>query len=203
MGSGGYTICEWKGVRKTPGYPEFQRAFAKLESEVIAKCGADWHKSFNAALSLTPGSDSFGRTTILPELFDDHNGVQMTNWRQLFTIGGHQTLLAGTRAGSIIPEDFKIAWIGMAFPNKQMNITEVRYQIGDKKHGRVNIEQIKCYDVPAVVFEEGFLIDEEQSFDLWGYVEPLGVPDYQRIVLLGSTYFRYVDKVLGNCGAAI
>jgi len=199
VGQGGYIFCEWDSVRKE--FPQFQRVFADLESRVIAKCNADWApKTFNAALALAPGPDNYGRTSILPALFDDNTGTQMAHWRQYFASTGHQTLISGTRAGNVIPEDFKVAWIGLMFPNKQLQISEIRWQIGDRKYGRVNLEELRSYNKPAVIFEQGFILDEEQAFELYGYVE---AADYQRIVMLGSCYYKIIDKVLGAPGSAI
>ena len=209
MGQGSYVICEYDSVQAENSV--FQRALGALDLQVIGKCNADWSpKSFNARKTLSPDNISYGRTTILPELFDDHNGTVMAHWRQLFTTAGHQTIIAGNGAGNTLPEDFKIAWAGLAFPNKQQHITEIKWQIGDRKYGRINIEEIKSYNKPALIFEEGFLINEEESFDLYGYVEgPIPSDNtfitglYQRIVMLGAAYFSVVSKVLGNCGAAI
>jgi len=207
MGQGSFVICEWDSVAKQ--YPNFQVALAALEAELMRKCNAEWApKTFGA---MTPSAGQYGRTTILPALFDDHASIQMGgSWRQLFTTAGHQQLIAGAGAGNTLPEDFKIAWAGLAFPNKQQHISEIKWQIGDRKYGRIDIEEIKGYNKPAIIFEEGFVIDEEQSFELYGYVEgpipsaaPFIVGAYQSIVMLGAAYFKVIDKVLGNCGAAI
>jgi len=196
MGQGGFIFAEWDSIKKE--YPDFQRAFADLEAKVIDKCLADWSpRTFGG---LTPNADQFGRTSILPALFDDNTGTQMVHWRQYFASTGHQTLISGTRAGNVIPEDFKVAWIGLMFPNKQMTISEIRWQTSDRKYVRLNIEELRSYNKPAIIFEEGFLLDEEQSFELYGYVESVG---YQRIVMLGACYYRVIDKVLGAPGSAI
>jgi len=205
MGSGGYVICEWNAIQRE--FPDFRMAVRDLEEEVIGLCEADWAPR-KFCMGLTPGPNEFGRTTILPALFDDHAGNQMVTWRQAFTSTGHQLLISGTRAGNVIPEDFKVAWIGLAFPNKNQHITEIKFQIGDRKYGRINLEELKSYNVPAVIFEKGFIIDEEQSFELYGYVdgplpESTGDVIYQRIVMLGACYFKVVDKVLGLPGSAI
>jgi len=201
MGQGGYIFVEWDSVRKE--YPDFQRAFADLEAKVIEKCTADWFPKKTPQEvfgGLTPEAGQFGRTTILPALFDDNTGTQMAHWRQYFSSAGHQTLISGTRAGNVLPEDFKVAWIGLMFPNEQMQISEIRWQTSDRKYGRVNIEELRSYNKPAIIFEEGFLLDEEQSFELYGYVE---AADYQRIVMLGACYYRIIDKVLSAPGSAI
>jgi len=201
MGQGGYIFCEWDSVKEE--FPEFQRAFAELETRALEKCVVDWFptKTVEQAFGgLTPEAGQFGRTSILPALFDGQDGTQLVHWRQNLTLTGHQVLLTGTRAGNVIPEDFKVAWIGLAFPNKQHQVTELRWQISDGKFIRVNIEELWNYNRPALVFEKGYILNEEEAFELYGYIEHA---DYQRIVMLGACYYKVIDKVLGNTGAAI
>ena len=215
---GGYVLCEWDEVAVQN--PEFQATFAALENDIIRKTAIDWSpRTFGAML---PSSDQFGRTTILPAAFRGFGmsysttptaGTNfMPHWRQTLTSTGHQTLIMGERNGDIIPEDIKVAWLGLAFPNKQQHITEVRWQIGDRKFGRVNLEQMLAYDTPALIFEDGFVLDEETSFHLYGYIDgPIPVipwaPDtdsiYQSIVMLGAMYYKNINRVLGNTGAII
>ena len=211
MGQGAYIFCELASVQDNNR--PYQMAMKSLEAKATAKCLSDWSpKGFNMATALSPTSGDFGRTTILPALFDDHSGNPMTSgtWRQLFTTQGNQTLIQGVRSGETIPEDMKVAWIGLAFPNKQQHITEVKWQIGDRKYGRINLEEMHMYETPALIFAEGFILDEEESFHLYGYVEgpiPTHHDDYealhQSIVMLGATYFKNVSKVLGATGQAI
>lgn len=118
--------------------------------------------------------------------------------------------MTGARAGNILPEDFKVGIIGFAFPNKNEHITEIKMQIGDRKFGRFNLEEMKIYNKPAIIFEEGYIIDEKEAFDLYGYVKgpiPVHVGNYtalhQRIVPLGFAAYTVIDRVLGQCGAAI
>jgi len=189
-------------------YPNFQNAFRELEAKMISKANYDWKPKTFGALALS--GNQYGRTTIMPELFDDHSAVAMTTFRQLFTTAGDQTLMTGSGAGNTIPEDFKIALMGFAFPNSDQHITEIKMQIGDRKFGRIDLEEIYTYDSPAIIFEEGFEVNEEESFELYGYVEgpiPTALGNYtgiwQRIVPIGAAYFKYYDKVGGNTGAAI
>ena len=218
MGQGGYIFCEWDSVAKD--YKAYREAFRELDHRAISKAGVDWG-GVGTPLKcgyLFPATGEFGRTSILPELFDPnpltYGGAQFgaaaavpgfivppAYWRQYFAIGGNQILIQGCRSGEIIPEDWKIAWIGLAFPNKQMQITEIRFQIGQRKYGRINLEEMHSYNKPAIIFEEGFILDEEEGFELYGYVEqPL---DFQRIVMLGAAYYRRIDQALGVVGAVI
>jgi hypothetical protein len=216
IGSGQFVICEQRSVQKE--FPNFQNAFKDLEAKMISKCNFDWKPKTFGALALN--SNQYGRTTIMPELFDDHSANPMDStrsaalggatFRQLFTTAGNQTLMTGSGTGNTIPEDFKIALMGFAFPSQQQHITEIRMHIGDRKFGRIDIEEIENYDAPAIIFEEGYEINEEESFELTGYVKgpiPTALGGYvglwQRIVPIGAAYFKYYDKVGGATGAAI
>jgi len=232
MGQGGYIFCEWDSVEKQS--PKYQQVFARLENSLIAKCNAEWAPKTMGYL--TPAAGQYGRTSILPELFDPnpntYNGVAFGGvasgatwptppayWRQAFSSTGHQTLIQGNRTGEGLPEDWKVGWLGLAFPNKNQHITEIRFQIGDRKYGRINLEQMHIYNKPAIIFEEPFIIDEETSFHLYGYFEgPIAASpfsphltvdgtdtyvQYQRIVMLGEAMYKTVDRALGNCGAPI
>ena len=206
MGQGGFIFCEWDSVKKE--YPDFQRAFAELEAKVIEKCNVDW--SPKTIGYLTPGPNQYGRTSILPALFRGYGQSAATppvagtncliTWRQYIDASGVQLVLCGARPGNVIPEGFKIAWIGLAFPVKQLNITELKWQISDSKFVRVNIEELMSYKKPALIFEKGYILNEEEAFELYAHVEQ---PDYQRIVMLGACYYKTIDKVLGNPGSAI
>ena len=232
MGQGGYIFCEWDSVQKDD--PRFQAVFANLESAMINKCNTEWAPRTMGYL--TPAAGQYGRTSILPELFDPNpntyggaafGGAAAAGysrppayWRQAFSETGHQTLIQGNRTGETMPEDWKVGWLGLAFPNKNQHITEIRMQIGDRKYGRINLEEMRIYNKPAIIFEEPFIIDEETSFHLYGYfdgaipvspfsptlevdsVDPTYV-EYQRIVMLGEANYKMVDRALGNCGAAI
>lgn len=218
MGQGSYVIAEWDSVTKE--YPNFQQAFMNLEAQVLNKCNLDWSpKRFNLANTFGSGAGEYGRTTILPGAFVDHNAVWgswMATWRQAFTAAWlllnpvQGTLMAGVGSGHTIPEDVKIALMGFAFPNKQQHITEIKMQIADRKYGRFNIEEMRIMNKPAIVFEEGLILDEEEAFDLYGHFEgPIAnqicgwTTVYQRIVPIGALYFKYYNKVGGNTGTAV
>ncbi|GAG88498.1 unnamed protein product, partial [marine sediment metagenome] len=160
MGQGGYIFCEWDSVNRQ--HAKFQDAFIELENRIISKCNAEWSpKTFGA---LTPNNNQYGRTTILPQLFDTgpltlHAGAQFGNaaagnpalhgWRQTFVVAGNQTIIQGRGTGEVMPEDWKVAWIGLALPNKNQYLTEIKFQIGDRKYGRIDLEEMRIYNKPA------------------------------------------------------
>ena len=200
IGQGSFVVCEWNSVEKE--HPDFQRTLVELERRVIDKCDGEWAPK--TVGYLTPQETQYGRTTILPELFRGWAAAApypvLAHWRQYLGAAGHQILLMGNGAGNVIPEDFRIAWMGLMFPNKQQQITELKWQISDSKFTRVNIEELRGYSAPALIFEKGYILNEKETFELYGYVEH---PDYQRVIMLGAAYYRVIDRVLGNCGAMI
>ena len=213
MGLGQYVIAEWQSLQEENSI--FKNSFKKLEQKTILKCTNDWFPKKTpqeACGYATPRSgEQFGRVPIPSGLFDDHSDAQMsTTWRQSFTTSGHQTLMTGTNSGNVLPEDVKVAWIGIMLPNKDQMLTEIRYHIGDQKYGRLNLEEIHAYEKPAIIFEDGYIINEEEGFEMWGYIEgPIPIQAtfitsaYQNIILIGACYYKQIDKFLGNCGATI
>lgn len=157
----------------------------------------------------TPGAKQFGRTTILPPLFDGVLGTVLTIWRQRFTTAGNNTILTGVRTGDITPEDWFIVWVGLAFTSKMNYFTELRWTIGDTTFPRINIEEVDSYNKPAIIFENGYEIPEETYFKLEGYLssvapDELGTDErHQRIVPLGFACYRRKDAAIGLPGAAI
>lgn len=222
MGQGSYVICEWDSVQLDN--KPYQLALQRTEQAAVNMCLRDWApRGFDVRSALSPKEGNFGRTTILPALFDDHNSNQMVvstanstdgTWRQFFTAASvttaNLTLIQGSGVAATIPEDFKVAWVGLAFPNKQQHVTEIKWQIGDRKYGRINLEEMKAYNKPAIIFEDGFILNEEESFHLYGTIEGPIPSDhafitglYQRIVMLGCCYFKVISKVLGDPGAVV
>lgn len=201
--AGGFVFCEYNSIGQlttSDGRPLFQAAMAALENSLVQRAEAKWNKGYGR---FAPAPNQFGRTTILPALFNSWRGAGFplnTSWRQSITTAGEQRVLSGRNAGWTIPEDFMIGWVGLAFPNKEMTITELRWEIGQTKFGRVNIEEMRGYNTPAIVFQSGFEVGEEESIEILAYVEEAG---YQSIVPLGFQLNSQIDRILGAVGSAI
>jgi len=200
-----YVICEYEKVKQN--FPEFRTVMENLRNTLIAKATADWDPLTFGGLNPTAGQ--FGETTILPALFRDIALTQMATWRQTFTdahlaisvVGTSQVLMSGSATSSTIPEDYMVGLAGICFLDKAIRVTEIKLQIGDKKIGRINLEEALVYNKPCVVFEEGFILDEEEGFELYGYLQSAG---QQRIKLLGLELNRVPNKTqVTNCGAAL
>jgi len=194
--SGGYVLCEYEKVKDY--FPEYQKMMESLHTALISKAAADWSPKTYGGMS--PRSDQFGETTIIPALFRDIANTRLTTWNQYLSATGHRTVMSGANVGNIY-EDYKIGLAGLAFLDKAIRISEIRMQISDKKIGRINIEEAMAYNKPAIVFEDGLILDEETGFDLYAYVRTIG---YQRIKLLGFQLNRVPNKLMTtNTGAAL
>jgi len=206
-----YVICEYERVKEN--FPEFAATVKALRTALIAKAEDQWAPlrfsgriPAKAAFGVAPGpglsveSGYFGETTVIPALFNNLAGTRLVTWNQWLNTTGNQLILTGAATGGTIYEDYMIGVAGLAFLDKAIRISEIKMQIGDRKLPRINIEEALAYNKPAIVFEEGFILNEETGFDLRAYVTTQGP---QRIKLIGLQLNRVYDKLLTNTGAAL
>lgn len=225
--SGGYVICEYEKVKQE--FPKFQSVLTTLRNQLIAKAEKDWNMPFaghrkiseaaTRGISLNapgPGLDvdvdrgEFGETTILPALFNGLTAAYqpLPTWHQWLTLtgpeiaagGASKVIIQGAASAGRIYEDYKVGFAGLVFLDKAIRISEIKMQISDKKLPRVNIEEALAYNKPAIVFEEGYILDEEKSFELYANIVTQGP---QRIKLLGLQLNKIKDKILTNTGVAL
>jgi hypothetical protein len=200
-----YVICEYEKVKQN--FPEFGTMMQNLRNSLIAEASSKWAPLTFGGLN--PRSGQFGETTILPPLFTDINGTQMVTWKQNFTavhvigslLGTAQGLIFGSGTAGTIPEDYMVGLAGICFLDKAIKVSEIKLQIGDRKIGRINLEEAMVYNKPCVVLEEGLTLDEEEGFELYGYIQAQGD---QRIKLLGLQLNRVPNKTqVTHCGQAL
>lgn len=181
-----YVVCELKKLKTE--YPEFVEATKKLQTKAIERAKEIWPGYTYGGLF--PGPKQFGITTALPKFFGSTTTALKT-FRQNFTSTGWQDIFNLT-----VQEDVIIGGMGFAITSPTVNITELRMEIGDVKYPRINIEEMQCYDQPAVVFKQGWYAQEERSFLLRGYVEATG---YQRVVPINSfVLYKKKDDVISE-----
>ena len=205
-----YTIVEWDKVRREA--PEFQRTLRELEERMIENTLRLWSPLTYGGSK--PGSKQFGRTTIPPQFFMDANNDVLdekhvpatwgtNSFRQLFTatsptagaIPGWKLILQGgdIRAPGSIPEKIRIGLAGFSFPSKAKCITKLKMQYSESKIPEVDIEEGFSYNKFAIIFEEGYELDEQEGWELWGFFEASG---YQRVKPLGMLFYKKIQLVL-------
>jgi len=205
----GYVFCETSRIRQEA--PEFQNTLKELEARVMENSKGVWPGMSYGGL--TPREKQFGRTTFLPQFFADEAGDVLdhahlpadwgrNNFRILYTsllpgvfpVPGWKTILVGGGAPiGVTPEDIRMAWAGLAFTTESIHVSKIRFEIGDTRYPIMDIEEVHAYEMPSLIFEEGFEIPEETNFLLKGWFEATGK---QRIVPLGFVYYRRKDSVL-------
>ena len=199
MASVGYILCEYDSIKEEFG--EFADVRDALHSSMIASANADWAPKTHGGFKPT-GDKQYGETTILPAIMRDINNVRLSTWRQTFGAAqtGAQTIMSGVNGG-LIPRDYKMGFLGLAFLSKCIRITEIRWQVSETKGPRVNIEEVMSYNKPAIVLEHGMELDENEGFDLYAFVE---CPGQTEIMPLGMQLNKIPNKTqVTNCGAAI
>jgi hypothetical protein len=192
-----FVICEYGKIKET--FPRFGAVMQTLEANLLSKAQRDWPSLSYGGVH--PKAGQFGKTTIMPQLFADLNGVALTTWRQLLDTTGHHVVIQGAGAAASIVEDYKVGICGLAILDKTMRITEIKMQISDKKLPRINLEEAMAYERPAIIFEDSYILDEETGFDLYAYIE---CPGHQRIMPIGLQLNRVPNKLqVSNPGAAL
>jgi len=190
---GGYILCEYESVKKE--FPEFKATMNALKTSLLRRYSEKWGIPLDR-FTLEKGH----LTTIIPALFNDITGTRLVTWDQWFNATGHQKIITGAAAGNTIAKDYAVGLAGLAFLDKAIRVSEIKLQISERKLPRINIEEAFAYNKPAIIFEEGFILDEQATFELFAYVLSQGP---QRIKLIGLQCNRVKDKLLTNTGAAL
>lgn len=193
--------------------PKFLNACFTIESNMIAKLSSPeyWNRKHGG---LDPARGQFGHTTILPEWLADEAGDVLdknhtpvtwgvNSFRQLFTgtspaayaIPGWKTILQGGKSDEIglMPSKVAMGLIGFALPSKIQPITKLKLQLGTEKGIVIDIEQMLAFNKPAIVFEEGWEVFEQDPFELRGFFEASG---YVRVVPLGLGFYKEKSVVI-------
>jgi len=181
-------IVEMDKVRDQ--YPEFDVGAQKLFTDAVDKAKQQW-PGFTYG-GQYPSASEFGKTTLLPKFLTGYAGAALTNYRQYFgSVNAWNQIFNKT-----IDEDVIHGMMGFAFPDPTIRFTELRYEIGDIKYPRINIEEINCYNQPAVIFRQGIIAMEETPFLVKGYLTSTG---YQRVVPVESfTLFKKKADVISE-----
>lgn len=199
---GEYVLCEYEFVKEEFG--KFQEVMDSARNALLAKAKDNWPSLSYGGMYARSGQ--FSESTIMPQLFANMAATPLITWKQWLTATGHQTILqgaigAGIGGGGTIAEDYKVALVGLAFLDKAVRVSEIRMQIGDHKLPRINIEEAQVYNKPALIFENYFLLNEEEGFELYAWVRTQGP---QRIKLIGLQVNRVPNKLqVSNTGAAL
>jgi len=200
-----YVIADYSRIKET--FPEFQATMDALEDVMVKKALAEWSPLKYGGLN--PKSGEFGKTTIMPELFatgafETGTLTTMSDWGSSWigtgmTVPGNNTIMQGANAGNIY-EDYKVGIVGLEFLEPTSRLSEIRMQISDKKLPRMNIQEAWGYKRPCIIWENGYVLDEETGFHLYGYALAEGPC---KVKLIGVQLNRVPNKLQSTDTGAV
>jgi hypothetical protein len=170
-------------------YPEFQSALA----DTLAKAKSDvkdaWGLNYGG---LFPGANEYGETTIRPRFVGlGTTSGKIESWnRNLATVGWQDFI------NNSVIEDVYLGIVGFAFPNVAQRCGGIRIEAGQRKFPVLNLEgEMDVMEEPAVIFEKGIVIPEEETLKLrvhaltkgYNVIKPLGFALAKSKVLISET----------------
>lgn len=160
-------IVEYKKIRTA--YPEFVSSWEATKADVIQKAQAAWGLKYGG---LFPESGQFGETTIRPRFFSAFGTTTgRETWNRNLGTAGWNTVIDD----KTVIEDVYIGLMGFLFPNASNRVSHIRLEAGKRKLPVINLEgEIDVMEEPAVIFETGIVIPEEDSVKLRVYATRLG-----------------------------
>lgn len=180
-------IMEYSKIKKE--FPEFLAAY----SETLAKGKRDVKDAWGLNDGgLFPGANEYGVTTIRPRFVQiGTTSGKIESWnRNLATIGWQDFV------NNNVIEDVYIGIVGFSFPNVSQRCGAIRIEAGKQKFPVLNLEgEMDIMSEPAVIFETGIIVPEEEAFKLRvhavtkGYttIKPLGFALAKSKVLINET----------------
>lgn len=181
-------IIEYAKIKEF--YPEFLGAY----DETFAKAKRDVQEAWGLKDGgLFPGANEYGVTTIRPRFFaiGTAGGATVETWNRNLSTMDWQDFV-----NSPVIEDVYIGLLGFMFPNVSQRVAAIRIEAGKQKFPVINLEgEIDIMTEPAVMFETGIIIPEEEAFKLrvhprskgYNIIKPLGFALAKSKVLINET----------------
>lgn len=180
-------IMEFSKIKKE--YPEFLAAYNDTLAKAKNDAGNAWGLSDGG---MYPGANQFGVSNIRPRF------VQLgtvtgkgESWnRNLATVGWQDVI------NNNVIEDVYIGVLGFVLPNISQRVASIRIEAGKMKLPVINLEgETDIMSEPAVIFEKGIVIPEEEPILLranavtkgYNVIKPLGFAILKSKVLISET----------------
>lgn len=166
-------ITEYSKVRDK--FPEFQTAW----NDTLAKARKDAQDAWGLTDGgLFPGANQFGQSPLRPRFFQIGTTGEFESWNRNLGTYGWQNVVDNS-----IIEDVYVGILGFVLPNVSQRISAIRLEAGKSKFPVINLQgEVDIMSEPAVVFEKGIVIPEEEAFLLrahaltkgYNVIKPLG-----------------------------
>lgn len=180
-------IIEYSKVKKD--FPEFQAAYTETLNKAKKDVQSAWGLSDGG---LFPGANQYGITTIRPRFVQlGTTSGKIESWNRNLATVGWQDFVDNT-----VIEDVYIGILGFQFPNVSQRCGAIRIEAGKQKFPVINLEgEMDVMSEPAVMFETGIIIPEEEAFKLrvhavtkgYNIIKPLGFALAKSKVLISET----------------
>lgn len=180
-------LVEFEKVKKE--YPEFMTAFDATLDAAKKQVNSVWGLGDGG---LYPSANQFGVSPIRPRFVQlGTTSGKAESWnRNLATIGWQDVI------NSTVLEDVYIGILGFVLPNVSQRVASIRFEAGKQKFPVVNLEgETDIMSEPAVIFEKGIIIPEEEPILLrahavckgYNVIKPLGFALAKSKVLISET----------------
>lgn len=180
-------IMEFSKVKKE--YPEYMSAYDATLVDAKRQVSSAWGLKDGG---IFPGANEFGVSAIRPRhvQLGTVTGKGETWNRNLATVGWQDVI------NNNVIEDVYIGVLGFILPNISQRVASIRFEAGKQKFPVVNLEgDIEIMSEPAVIFEKGIIIPEEEPLLLrvnavtkgYNVIKPLGFALAKSKVLISET----------------
>ncbi len=181
-------IIEYSKVKKD--FPEFQATYIDTLNKAKSDVQDAWGLSDGG---LYPGANQYGITTIRPRFVQlgTTGGAAAESWNRNLATMGWQDFVNNN-----VIEDVYIGILGFLFPNVSQRCGAIRIEAGKQKFPVINLEgEMDIMSEPAVMFESGIIVPEEEAFKLrvhaltkgYNVIKPLGFALAKSKVLISET----------------
>jgi len=158
-------------------YPAFLEQKKKMEAKLVADGSKKFKKPYKG---LYPDGDSFGKSTIRPELFTWTEPGSLTGEFK-FTLGSGDVDTWKEIINAKVKEDVIVAIDSFQIANPTLLITQLKITAGGKELSVIDLEAAKNLEGFNIMLSETLVIMEKKSFKVEAYVVQAGtlyfVPD--------------------------
>jgi hypothetical protein len=180
-------LVEFSKVKKE--YPEFMNAYDQTLAEAKRQVTAAWGLSDGG---LYPSANQFGVAGIRPRFLQLGTTTgKSESWNRYLATVGWQDVINNN-----VIEDVYIGILGFVLPNISQRVASIRLEAGKQKFPVINLEgDIDIMSEPAVIFEKGVIVPEEEPVLLrvnavtkgYNVIKPLGFALAKSKVLISET----------------
>jgi len=181
-------IMEYAKIKKE--FPEFLTAYSETMTKAKRDVKDAWGLSDGG---LFPGANQYGVTTIRPRFVQlgTTGGASAESWNRNLATMGWQDFVNNN-----VIEDVYLGVLGFIFPNVSQRCGAIRIEAGKQKLPVINLQgEMDIMSEPAVIFETGLIIPEEEAFKLrvhaltkgYNVIKPLGFALAKSKVLISET----------------